>query len=207
MKKIKKFVDEFIDLEYKCTKAKFDLSISHSQHKMQYEDKVTPFFHSILVNVDYGRGIRFDSFYDKEDCLRKMSKTRKRLLFQIKKFENPTLGFALNRIVKSNILYRFDVSYDQETPTEFSGISSGFYIIETDEGLKIIYDKSFNIRQNNKAKWTHPHKGTQLHVQKEGKLLEVLKIQEPIDPTSLLEYNKDFNKKGVKITYLKDLEE
>ena len=58
------------------------------------------------------------------------------------------------------------------------------------------------MHQNNKATWKHSHNWKPERVEKEGKLKAVIKFLEPIDETSLLEYNKDFKKRAVEITRL-----
>ncbi len=93
----------------------------------------------------------------------------------------------MKHTVTGDDLYACYVSYPSKGGRELY-FSSIFYLSETNEGLKIIYRKSFN---SDIGIWYHSHDLEAAQVINPGKLIEVEKYQAPEEATSLAEYNKD----------------
>ncbi len=189
MEKLKEFIKDFIVTEYQCNLGKYDIRINDVDFKI-LKDKVSSFFIESIPNS-----------YNRADILKKaenpmysqmysqnLSNTRSRILFRIKELENTSLGDELKRIVRGDRVYRADMSYHEETPIEFRSFGNAYYIGETEKGLKIIYLKRFDIKN---GVWEHQHDWKPSQVLEDGNLIEVEKLQAPIEPNSLKEYNKD----------------
>lgn len=108
-------------------------------------------------------------------------------LFQIKHYKNPVLGDALKRIVTGTNLYACYVSYPSKGGRDLY-FSSIFYVAETNEEQKIMYEKSFN---SDTGIWYHPVDLDTVTVIDEGKLIATEKYQAPEEATSLVDYNKE----------------
>ncbi len=188
MQKIKAFCENYITDEFNCNVAKYDYNVTNREYEI-LEEKVYSYFDDSM-SKGYGRAGAIDK---KDDIYLKLSNkkiknTRKRILFQIKEFEDPILGDGLKRIVRGNRIYRADMSYELKTPSEFSKFSRSYYIADTDSGLKIIYFKRFDIKN---GVWEHQHDWKPSQVLEDGNLIGVEKLETPIEPNSLKEYNKD----------------
>ncbi|WP_341907493.1 hypothetical protein [Fluviicola taffensis] len=189
MKNIKEFIINFIEKEYQCEYAKWDIDVSNEEYEV-FKDQAYSFMHSRSSNP-FGRarvleGLLKDS-KKRALAIIKLKKITPRTLFQIKHYQNPILGDALKRIVTGDYLYGCYVSYPSRGGRELY-FSSIFYVAETNEGLKIIYEKSFN---SDTGIWYHPVDISVGTVMDEGKLIAVEKYQAPVEATSLADYNKE----------------
>lgn len=97
------------------------------------------------------------------------------------------MGDALKRIVTGKDIYGCYVSYPYKGGRDLY-FSSIFYVAETNEGLKIIYKKSFN---SDAGTWYHPVDLDTVTVIDEGQLIAVEKYLAPEEATSLEDYNKE----------------
>jgi hypothetical protein len=185
---IKKFIGDFIESEYKCEYAKWDITVSNEEYR-SYENKAYSFMHTNRSNEFDRAGVLEDLLADKEEelfALKKLKKIIPRTLFQIKHYQEPILGDALKRIVTGNDLFACYVSYPSNGGRDLY-FSSIFYVAETNEGWKIIYRKSFN---SDTGIWYHPVDMSQVTVIQEGKLIETEKYTAPVETNSLADYNK-----------------
>ena len=184
MNSIEEFIRNFIHEEFKFTTMKYDIFVDDETCQIQAKI-INDFFHS-NNNVNYKRtGREFKDESKKEFAITNKNRTISRTLFQIKHYQDPLLGDALKRIVIGNDLYACYVSYPSKGGRDLY-FSSIFYISETNEGLKIIYDKSFN---SDAGLWYHPVDLAVVTVIEEGKLIEVEKYTAPEETTSLADYN------------------
>lgn len=184
---IEKFTRNFIQEEFKFTTMKYDISVNDIECQSQAKI-INDFFHT-NNSANYKRtGREFRDESKKEFALINKKRAIPRTLFQIKHYQNPILGDALKRIVTGNDLYACYVSYPSKGDRELY-FSSIFYISETNEGLKIIYEKSFD---SNKGVWYHPVVDMDVTtVLDEGELIEIEKYQASEEATSLVDYNKE----------------
>ena len=190
MKDIKQFIEQFILDEYNCLRADYDFSIPDAAYE-QLRLKASANF--IEANKqDYWRGLEEDDVADLDEDTKKTyaqntDKTVPRILFQIKQYEKPKLGEALERWLTTDKLYACYTSYTQKTGRSL-GYNKLFYVAETADGLKIIYDLTFGIKE---PEWRHSHDLKINQVLDTGKLIAVEKYQVPEEATSLADYNKE----------------
>jgi len=191
MKNIKKFISNFIQAEFDCLKIEYDFVISDELYE-KCRTILVDFYHNLNKNQHW-RGIEEADFgdFDKEekDMYQKNSLNAKsRTLFQIKHYKNPKLGENLQKIVVDDNLYACYVSYPQKGGGRALYFSSIFFVAQTSDGLKIIYEMSFDA---DKGKWYHPIDLEHLRVNGYGKLVDIEKYQAPEEESSLADYNKD----------------
>lgn len=191
MKDIKQFIEQFIQAEYDCKRNEYIGTVTDHEFN-SFQAKLVSFFHSRDSIHSEERGIAEENLqYFSEEELKQFEKNSTdaipRTLFQIKHYENPILGDALQRIVTEKELYACYVSYPSKGGRDLY-FSSIFYVAETNEGLKIIYRKSFD---SDTGIWHHPVDMDTVTVIDEGKSLEVEKYQAPEEATSLEDYNKE----------------
>lgn len=191
MKEIKQFTEQFIQAEYDCKRTEYIGTFSDEEFNA-LQTNLFSFFHSRDSIHSEERGIAEENLqYFSEEEIKAFEKNSTdaipRTLFQIKHYENPILGDALKRIVTGNDLYACYVSYPSKGGRDLY-FSSIFYVTETNEGMKIIYKKSFN---SDTGVWYHPVDMDTVTVIDEGKLISVEKYQAPEEETSLADYNKE----------------
>lgn len=150
------------------------------------------FNHSLTNDKSSERAIseKYSKYFEQDELklyAKNSEKAIPRTLFQIKQYKGFELGDALKRIVTGQDLYACYVSYPSKGSRELY-FSSIFYVAETNEGVKIIYEKSFN---SDTGKWYHPVDMDVTTVISEGDLVAVEKYQPPVEETSLADYNKD----------------
>lgn len=191
MEDIKQFITQFIQAEYDCNQNEYISTVTDNEFNL-LQAKLVSFFHSRDSIHSEKRGIAEENLqYFSEEELKQFEKNSTdaipRTLFQIKHYENPILGDALQRIVTEKDLYACYVSYPLKGGRDLY-FSSILYVAETNEGQKIIYRKSFD---SDTGIWYHPVDMATVTVIDEGKLLEVEKCKAPEETTSLEDYNKE----------------
>lgn len=186
MENIKQFIEQFIQAEYQFTRMKYDILISDEDCQTQAESN-NNFYHTNNAPNDRRTGREFRNDEKKAFAVTNKERAIPRTLFQIKQYENPVLGDALKRIVTGKDLYACYVSYPSKGGRDLY-FSSIFYVAETNEGQKIIYEKSFN---SDTGVWYHPVDMDTVMVIDEGKLISVEKYLAPEEETSLADYNKE----------------
>ncbi len=186
MKEIKQFIEQFIQAEFDFSYAEYSMEITDEECQ-KIADKANAF----QYYPEYERVTPIEERKGNEQWEQrykaKLEKIIPRTLFQIKHYENPVLGDALKRIVTGTDLYACYVSYPSNGGRDLY-FSSIFYVAETNEGLKIIYEKSFN---SDTGIWYHPVDLDTVTVIDEGKLIAVEKYQAPEEATSLADFNKE----------------
>lgn len=188
MEEIKNFISSFIKDEYICNKANYDFSISDDDYeKMRH--KVKDYFHD-ANKQEYWRGLEEEDVKDLDAKMKKLyyqnvERAIPRTLFQIKQYKNPKLGEGLARWLVNDELFACYTSYTEKTGREL-GYNKLFYVAETNEGLKIIYDLTFGVKEPG---WRHSHDLKINQVKDPGKLIAVEKYQAPEEAHSLADYN------------------
>ncbi len=186
LKNIKEFIEQFIKSEYEFNFAEYNMEVSDVECE-EIAEKVN----ALIYDTKYERVTSIEERKGDEQWEQrykvKLKKIIPRTLFQIKHYQNPTLGDALKRIVTGDDLYACYVSYPSNGGRDLY-FSSIFYVAETNEGLKIIYEKSFN---SDTGIWYHPVDLSVVTVIDEGKLIEVEKYLSPVEATSLADYNAE----------------
>ncbi|KMQ70286.1 hypothetical protein [Chryseobacterium koreense] len=190
METIKQFIEQFILDEYNCNKAKTDITVTDGEYKT-LQEKAYNHYHSIMPNP-YGRGMSQERLLNDEPMYQELYKknvkeTTPRTLFQIKQYEKPKLGEGLPRWMINDTLFACYTSYTKKTGKPLS-YNKLFYVAETAEGLKIIYDLTFGVKEQ---EWRHSHALKINQVLDAGKLISVEKYQAPEEEISLADYNKE----------------
>ncbi|MBX2949545.1 MAG: hypothetical protein KF704_09740 [Crocinitomicaceae bacterium] len=186
MQSIKQFIEQFITAEYDFSCAEYSMEITDEACQ-----KIAAKVNALIYYLQYERVASIAERKGDEQweqrCKMKVEKIIPRTLFQIKHYENPVLGDALKRIVTGKDIYGCYVSYPYKGGRDLY-FSSIFYVAETNEGLKIIYKKSFN---SDAGTWYHPVDLDTVTVIDEGQLIAVEKYLAPEEATSLEDYNKE----------------
>jgi len=190
MKNIKELIERFIVAEHKCNKGEYNFNLSDKDYELLRKE-ASSFFHND-VDKHFWRGVEEDEFNDIDEDEKKEYEENTlsaipRTLFQIKQYNNFELGDSLKRIVTGKDLYACYVSYPSKGGRALY-FSSIFYVSETNEGMKIIYEKSFN---SDTGKWYHPVDMDVVTVISEGQLVALEKYQAPEEETSLTDYNAE----------------
>ena len=190
MKRVKKFIENFIFSEYKCKKGEYNFSLSDDSYEV-LRINASSFFHNYF-DENFWRGVEEDELENMDDEEKKEYEENNsyiipRTLFQIKEYKDFKLGDSLQRIVTGKSLYVCYVSYevDNKMPLDYC---NKFYIAETNEGLKIIYKKTYGVKNR---EWRHSHDLEVLQVIEEGALVSQEKYQAPEESTSLADYNRE----------------
>ncbi|NQY30130.1 MAG: hypothetical protein HRT69_11750 [Flavobacteriaceae bacterium] len=190
MKNIKEFIAKFIVAEHNCNKGEYNFSLSDKDYEF-LRIEASSFFHN-YVDQHFWRGIEENEFNDIDEDEKKEYEENTlsaipRTLFQIKQYSNFELGDSLKRIVTGKDLYACYVSYEVNNgmPLDYSDI---FYVADTDEGLKIIYNIRYGVKNR---EWRHSHDLEVLQVLSTGNLVAVEKHQAPEEVTSLTDYNAE----------------
>lgn len=180
------FINQFSHLEFTANRAKYDINVSDSEYS-QLALAAYHCYHPSVPNP-YGRGMTVTDLEEDPDwaalCRAKIPKIKERVLFQVRKYENALIGEALGRSVTSKDLYGCLLSYDQDAGRPLF-LSSEYFVAETPDGLKIIYDRSFNTKDGT---WSHSHDHAPTRVEDPGTLVEVQNFVAPEDEASLKEY-------------------
>lgn len=174
MKKIKEFVESYIEAEFKTNKAKYDVQINDLQYAKLKENAYL-FYHSLNPNP-FGRGGSIDDIIGDETWVNKYAKKCEKIiprtLFQIKQYKNPKLGEGLPRWLVNDEIFACYTSYTEnnDMPLDYSTV---FYVAQTNEGLKIIYKIRYD---NDVPEWRHSHDLKINQVENPGTLIAVEKI-------------------------------
>jgi hypothetical protein len=186
---VKTFINSFIKDEHICNKANYNFSISDDEYeKMRLKVKI--YFHTVN-NQEYWRGLEEDEVKEldvemKDLYSQNVDKAVPRTLFQIKQYKNPKVGEGLAQWLVNDELFACYTSYTEETGREL-GYNKLFYIANTDEGLKIIYDLTYGIKE---PEWRHSHDLKINQVKNPGNLIVVEKYVAPEETNSLADYKK-----------------
>ncbi|KFF01451.1 hypothetical protein [Chryseobacterium luteum] len=190
MKEIKEFVEKDIEAEFNCNKAKTDVTITDNEYE-NLKHKVHSYFHSVIPD-SYGRGMSQEELLNDEEIYQDLYRKNvinatPRTLFQIKQYQNPKVGEGLARWLLNDELFACYTSYTEDTGREL-GYNKLFYVAQTNEGLKIIYDLTFGVKE---PEWRHSHDLKINQVKDPGKLIDVQKYQAPEEANSLADYNAE----------------
>ncbi len=156
MEDIKNFIESFIKDEYACNKANYDFSISDEEYE-NMRLKLEDHFHT--VNIDeYWRALEEEDVLEltiemKDLYFQNVERAIPRTLFQIKHYKNPEVGEGLQKWLVNDELFACYTSYTEDTGREL-GYNKLFYVAETNEGMKIIYDLTFGVKE---PEWHHSH--------------------------------------------------
>jgi len=189
MKEIKEFIEKYIEEEFKANKGKYDVQITDLRYE-ELEKNAYLFYHTLNPNP-FGRGGSIDNIIGDETWVnryvKKYEKIIPRTLLQIKQYKNSKLGEGLPRWLVNDEIFACYTSYTENTGRQL-GYNKLFYVAETNEGLKIIYDLTFNVK---KPEWRHSHDLKINQVKNPGKLIAVEKYQAPEEANSLADYNAE----------------
>jgi hypothetical protein len=190
MENVRTYIQNFAAFEFACNLAKYDLSVDDETYQT-LRDNAQFFFHRTVPSL-YGRGgtvQRLQQNIEEKPARaalyqKNISQTCKRTVFQIRHYKSPQVGDILREKMKTDELWGCLCSYHIDNGQDID-ISRMYFVAETDEGLKIVYDWGF---EQDKHTWRQTHDHLPSRIEHAGKLLEVLNLQPPVEPTSLQEY-------------------
>ncbi len=186
MEEVKNFIKNFIDNEFKFNTYRYDINIEDAICQEQAE-KLDSFFLSANLSKHGRTGREFQNDIKKQFAIDNYKRQIPRTLFQIQQYKNPKLGEGLQRWLVNDDLFACYTSYTENTGRELS-YNKLFYVAETNEGLKIIYDLTFGVKEPG---WRHSHDLKINQVKDPGKLIAVEKYQAPEEANSLADYNAE----------------
>ncbi|MEO4005952.1 hypothetical protein [Flavobacterium sp. CAU 1735] len=186
MEEIKKFIEDYICIENKCLKTKWDVEKTDDEVS-ELNTGMQLYFHSIAKNSLERTGYEFTDDDDIIYAKKKYEKIVPRTLFQIKQYKNPEVGEGLARWLITDELFACYTSYTENNglPLDYATV---FYAAQTNEGLKIIYKIRY---ESDVPEWRHSHDLKINQVKNPGKLIAVEKYQAPEETNSLVDYNAE----------------
>jgi hypothetical protein len=186
MKKEEEFINEYLKKENKASIGKWTETLNNEECE-KLNKKAKSYYHSIVSAIDFGRGVGFfDDEEIKEYAPIKIEEIVKRTLFQIKKYENPTCGDVIKRILKDNVIYLCYTSDDEKYEDSKIRYSRIFVVANTNEGMKIITYFLFKDGILDQPDDYEPN-----HITDLGTLVEKRKFQAPEEENSLADYNAE----------------
>lgn len=183
MDEVIKYIEEFVKSEYETNDARYDVSVDDLSY-LQIAEKTESFFHSTAAKKYARTGREFSSEMHILSSERNRERHVVRTIFQIKSYEGSIFGSILKKHVTGNLVYSADVSYDQRSRRPLY-YANRYYMADTDEGLKIIYFKVYEIEP---PVWVDAHDFEPKKVLKDGILKEVVKINPPEFEPCLKDY-------------------
>jgi len=190
---IKKFILEFTELEYQYGLGAHDNSIDTDRWNFLVE-KLESYYGNRYGYFSTISKYRNESLMNEEELSIKKRNLRKRKLFLIRKYKEPSFGKGILN-TDSDIVFScfLGANLDMGVDVYPNNISVG---IVNDE-LKIITERKLNSerRRNEEViEWIYNERSNtyieDITIKKDGTVVETLRIIEPEHPTWLADYNK-----------------
>jgi len=189
---VKNFILEFTELEYQFGLGQFDSAITNEEWKALATKLENCYsagygYHTIVTTY------RDESLMTKELYDNNKKNLKKRNLFLIRKYENPTFGKGIYD-TDSNVVFSAFLGSESNPTSEiyYRNLSVGIVNGE----LKIITERNLNSekRRNEEIiEWIYKERSNvykeDITIKKEGTLVETLRVFEPEHPTWLADYN------------------
>jgi len=189
MKKVKEFIENFGKDEYISNVRALDSSITEEIYEKTHEIPAFKYFLKGGKTIPYKVNLLLEEGDSLEEIKLWQEAYYERFLFQIIEYRNPKFGKELQFFFPDiNTVYRCIVSDHVKTAISKLSISDSYSVINTDGGLKIIYQDSFDI---NLGKFITPHDGTHLHILDFGEIISVKNYIVPEEEVSLKIFNKN----------------
>ncbi len=178
------FIKEFVASEFITNVSRYSENIEDEAYQKQAKE-TERYFHSILLKRYPRTGLEFANSAKKEIAKLKIEKQLTRTIFQIKEFEQFQLGDRLQEIVdKETNIFTVDTSYTQKSKAPLS-YSNKYYLASTNEGLKIIYEKIYILREE---QWIPGHDHIPTTVLNDGIVVNVQKVTSPLYEPNVKDY-------------------
>ncbi len=183
MNDIAKYIEEFVKKEYEINLARYNQKIDDSTYE-EMAKVLENFFHSATVKKYRRTGREFSSEMHILSSQRNSERHVVRTVFQVKSYKDFLLGSSLSENVIGDLMYTADTSYDQQSKRPLY-YANKYYLAETNEGLKIVYYKVYEI---DPPIWVDSHDFEPEKVLRDGTLIDVFKISPPEYEPSLKDY-------------------
>lgn len=192
---VKKFILKFTELEYQVSITRYDSSINEEE----WRDTVAKLYNCYSPSMGFYRtsdlSMRSKSSMTEENLLIVKRNHKIRRLFIIRKYENPVFGKGIyntdSKVVFSCFLGSY---YDMGAEVYPNNVSVGIVNGE----LKVITERNLD-REKRRSKeimeWIYDKRsneyleGVIIRKNKDGKLVDTLRVFEPEHPTWLADYN------------------
>jgi hypothetical protein len=186
MEKIIEFVTDFIQNEYLCNLAKYDIQVTDAEYEI-YRNKMQTFFFPGMPDM-YARGMTVQQLNEDEEWKNIYRQNLKsvipRSLFQIRHYHSPNLGANYRARLKGKDLFGALIG-DVENLARPTYVSREAFVSLDDEMPRIIYHKSFSSKSGT---WRHSHDHAPTRVEDPGAIVEIRNLMPPEDENSLREY-------------------
>ena len=186
MEEVISFFSNFTEEEYQLRLDYYDTNLSSSDYNLR-RDAFGKYFHPVLGNYERQAYSRSKFFERKPELFLAEKKfLLRRVLFQIKQYNNPTLGKQLATNLNADVIYRGYFGPIKKTTSPDLRFSNAFFATETNGSFKIIYEEFFNV-----GKWERPHDHEPLFISDFGELVDTAKFLAPEEELSLMDYDAE----------------
>lgn len=190
---VKKFIEEFTELEYQVEITSYDNSVSEEEW-LYLVVKLRSFYGQQFQYYATVRLVNRSPTVMTEDVLNKQRKNlKKRRLFLIRKHENPVFGKGILN-TDANVLFSCFLGANVDMGAEVYPNNLSVGIVEGE--LKVITERDLNSEKRRREEiieWVDDKKSNVylegIIIKKDGKLVDTLKVFEPEHPTWLADYN------------------
>lgn len=192
---VKTFILEFTELEYQVSITKYDSSVNEEE----WRDTVAKLYNCYSSSMGFYRtsnlSMRSKNSMTEENLLNVKKNHKIRRLFLIRKYENPVFGKGIHN-TDSNVIFSCFLGGSMDMGAEVypSNVSVGIVNGE----LKVITERDLDSekrRSKEIIEWIYDKKsneylgGVIIRKNKDGKLVDTLRVFEPEHPTWLADYN------------------
>ena len=188
IQQVKIFLEALGKEEYISNVKALDSTITKDVYQEEYEMDYGKYFAKGGRTIPY----KVNTLLDEGDTLEEIKMWQQayfeRFVFQIIEYKNPTLGEELQELFPNvKMVYRCMMSNDKQTAIPKKSIVNTYSIVETTNGLKIIYKEYI---ERNLCKFITPHDAPHLHILNFGEIVNVESYVEPEEESSLRIYNE-----------------
>ncbi|WP_426474634.1 hypothetical protein [Chryseobacterium balustinum] len=193
LEEVEKFILEFTELEYQFGLGQFDSSITNEEWKALAK-KLKNCYNVGYANHAIVTTYRDESLMTKELYDNNKNNLKKRRLFLIRKYENPTLGKGIYG-TDTNVVFSCFLGSNADMGAELYSSNVSVGIVNGD--LKIISARVLNSEKRRKEEiieWIYKERSNvykeDITIKKDGKLVKTLRVFEPENPTWIADYNQ-----------------
>lgn len=192
LEKVKNFITEFTELEYQFALAYYDSSVSEKEWQ-SLVTKLKKYFGQRFGYYAIINTTRNVTSMTDENLRIKKRNLKKRRLFFIRKYENPTFGKGI-LTTNSNVLFSCFLGLNADMGAEVYANNVSVGIVNGE--LKVITERDLDSEIPDKKdiiEWVYNKRSNvyleDITIKKEGKLVDTLRVFEPEHPTWLADYN------------------
>lgn len=192
IQQVKEFLEALSKDEYISNVKALDSSITKEIYEEKYEIPFGKYFAKGGKTIPYEAvELVEEDGYTEEDLKEWQKAFHERFVFQIIEYKNPTLGQELQELFPDvKTVYRCMVSNDAQVAIPKKSIAHTYSVIETTNGLKIIYTEYID---RHSCKFITPNDWPPLHILDFGEIVAVESYVEPEEESSLRIYKENIN--------------